>query len=100
MSEVESPCTDCGVDTLPTEGGCAEYYMVTKEVWNAAGMGHVGYLCIGCLEGRLGRQLCAADFTDCPLNDLTTANVMRYAWSWRTLRLTDRLTRTESRKPE
>jgi hypothetical protein len=26
------------------------------------------FLCIGCLELRIGRQLTAADFTDCPVN--------------------------------
>jgi hypothetical protein len=93
MNEVESPCADCGVDTLPTDGPRAEYYVVTKEVWEAAGMPHAGFLCIGCLESRLGRLLCAADFTDCPLNDPATVDVMRYAWSWRTPRLTDRLSR-------
>jgi hypothetical protein len=30
-----------------------------------------GFLCIGCLEGRLGRALCCDDFTDAQLNDLT-----------------------------
>jgi hypothetical protein len=46
--------------------------------------------CIGCLEGRLGRQLTASDFTDVPLNDLSIADG-RYAWSWRTPRLISRL---------
>jgi hypothetical protein len=27
-----------------------------------------GHLCIGCLETRLGKQLQARNFTDCPLN--------------------------------
>jgi len=43
--------------------GC-EWYMVTAEVWVEAGMRsyHSGYLCIGCLEHRLGRQLTPENF--------------------------------------
>jgi hypothetical protein len=46
--------------------------MVHDHLWCAAGM-HPdgGFLCIGCLEGRLGRGLCCDDFTDVLLNDLT-----------------------------
>jgi hypothetical protein len=29
----------------------------------------VEVLCIGCLERRLGRTLCASDFTNAPIND-------------------------------
>lgn len=55
----------CGVDTS-TAG---EYYMVNEHVWLKSGMQPKGgMLCIGCLEGRLGRKLTHEDFTDCPLN--------------------------------
>ena len=44
--------------------------MVHDAVWQAAGMptdrlqgAGRGFLCIGCLEGRLGRKLVARDFT-------------------------------------
>jgi hypothetical protein len=49
--------------------------MVHDHLWYAAGMKKPdgGFLCIGCLEGRLGRGLCCDDFTDAPLNDLTDA---------------------------
>jgi hypothetical protein len=64
-----SPCLDCGADTTPcTERddpipGTWEWYGVRTEVWRAARMKPKGgYLCIGCLEKRLGRQLVAADF--------------------------------------
>lgn len=42
-------------------------YMVTSATWQAAGMRR-GYLCVDCLERRLGRRLAPDDFTDCPLN--------------------------------
>jgi len=62
-------CALCRIDTL----AAGEFYMVDDEVWDAA----VGpdrfirdsYLCIGCIELRLGRRLRPDDFTDVPLND-------------------------------
>lgn len=67
-------CKDCGVDTIPPNAP-HEFYMVRDELWLAAGM-HTGldresneeFLCIGCLEKRLGRELAGADFTDTPVN--------------------------------
>ena len=73
---VLSRCADCGV-------GCHSInesaYMVAKDVWALAwppeklrpwhNMPGQQVLCIGCLESRIGRQLTAADFTQCPLND-------------------------------
>lgn len=95
MSRLESPCTDCGVETLPDNDRRAEWYQVTDALWAASGLGpDDGYLCIGCLEARLGRQLVAADFTDAPLNDLGIVDVGRYAWSYRTPRLVARLKAT------
>jgi hypothetical protein len=68
--------------------------MATHEIWQQAGMTpDGGFLCIGCLEGRLGREMTAADFLDCPLNDPSITDLNRYAWSWRTPRLLDRLTK-------
>ena len=71
-------CRDCGVDTTPctSRRGCRhkerwEHYMVRDSVWKAAGMpamrgiqplGASGFLCIGCLERRLGRELKPRDF--------------------------------------
>ena len=94
-------CTDCSVDTTPCTGkrGCRhagrwEHYMVTAEVWAAAGMpaptvrcygeSDGDFLCIGCLEGRLGRTLTRRDFTAAPINDPSP---------WHTPRLRDRLAR-------
>lgn len=63
-------CEDCGVDTVPGKPGQpTEWYMVHNSVWVHAGAATVRYLCIACLEKRLGRELTAADFTDAPCND-------------------------------
>jgi len=44
--------------------------MVHDEVWAAAGMHeHDGWLCVDCLERRLGRQRTADDLQDVPLNN-------------------------------
>jgi hypothetical protein len=29
----DTPCADCGVETLPTDHRRAEWYVVTDEVW-------------------------------------------------------------------
>lgn len=64
----EYPCADCGAETIVTE-----FYMVTNDVWSeASGCGPAPqFLCIGCLEQRLGRRLTPPDFTDCLLNEIT-----------------------------
>jgi hypothetical protein len=48
--------------------------MVHDQIWERAGMvarrpydDHV-YLCIGCLEQRIGRELKPGDFTGAPVN--------------------------------
>ena len=103
VAEISAPCVDCGVETLPADERRAEFYMVTDEVWAAAGMPDADLdeddrlymddcLCIGCLELRIGRRLTPDDFTDCPMNDLSYADG-HHAFSWRTPRLVDRLTR-------
>jgi hypothetical protein len=71
-------CADCGVDTAPpadlrkkTDWHRSEYYMVHDWLWKLAGMVGMdsGFLCIGCLEHRLGRELRRDDFIDAPVND-------------------------------
>jgi hypothetical protein len=92
-NEPDAPCRDCRAETLSSESDANEYYMVDDRVWEAAGMEDHdggGYLCIGCLETRLGRRLHRADFTGCDLNSLD-AGLRRFAWWWRTGRLVDRL---------
>jgi hypothetical protein len=68
-------CVDCGVGTI----SISEWYMVRSEIWDEAWArsrkswhGRVPgqeILCIACLEQRIGRRLCACDFTDAPIND-------------------------------
>lgn len=63
------PCNDCGIDTLGYE-----YYMVHDHVWiDQAGMTgepYEGFLCIGCLEKRIGRMLKSGDFIHWPINNV------------------------------
>ncbi len=80
-------CADCSVDTTPCTGkrGCRhagrwEHYMVHNAIWQTAGM-LKGFLCIGCLESRLGRTLSLPDFTAAPINNPSP---------WDTPRLRDR----------
>jgi hypothetical protein len=58
-------CADCGLDTTPKDGFW-EWYMVKSRIWEAAMREgpEAHYLCIGCLEQRLRRELTAADFSD------------------------------------
>lgn len=58
----EYDCADCGTDSTD------ERYMVRDHVWAAAGMCPFGFLCVGCIEKRLGRRLNASDFLAVPLN--------------------------------
>jgi hypothetical protein len=76
-------CVDCGFDTAPgipskertrlevaafgsiksTIDESSEVYFVRSRVWEAANMdGWGGCLCVGCLEGRIGRRLKPKDF--------------------------------------
>ena len=83
----KSLCKDCGTNTTPAKGD-QEDYMVRAEIWRAAGMPEADggfYLCIGCLEKRLGRELVAGDFTPHPVNTLRPRQ---------SARLRDRLNRT------
>ena len=56
-------CVDCNMDTFPNDARTSEWYMVHDSVWLAAGMpkrepmteSPGDFLCIGCLEARLGR---------------------------------------------
>lgn len=84
-----TPCHDCGQGTL-----FSEYYMVEDWVWEQAKPPQWSYhcdspsffLCIGCLEKRIGRQLTLADFTTAPVNELTSGT--------KSARLKSRLQRT------
>ena len=59
-------CADCGVNTIAIR----EWYLLRDTVWeqawpstaNGEEVGHGHYLCIGCIEKRLGRELNGRDF--------------------------------------
>ena len=59
------PCMDCDEDTW------SEYYMISHDLWHEIVGSRAGYLCVPCLEHRLGRRLEPADFLPCPCNDDT-----------------------------
>ena len=72
-------CVDCSQDTK------LEHFFAKNTVWfDEAKMPETGMLCVGCLEARIGRTLCANDFTDAHIND-----PRRYS---KTVRLVNRLT--------
>ena len=72
---VYSSCDDCGADY-------DEFYMVNDDIWESHSNGD-RYLCIGCLEARLGRKLFRQDFTNVPVGTEIDRD--------RSLRLQDRL---------
>jgi hypothetical protein len=57
-------CQDCGVDTLLSN----ESYWVWAGVWEEAKAAKDQFLCVGCIEKRLGRELRPDDF-DCLSNN-------------------------------
>src|SRR5262249_648686 len=87
---------DCGMETVPRgerKPRTHEQFIVKNEVWAAAGMplgkirpktfeivGGGGFLCVGCIEKRLGRRLTINDF-----NPITLSELLRSSW------ITDRL---------
>jgi hypothetical protein len=90
--EITTRCADCGAGTLELD----EWYAVRDHVWAQAWAGRYKWrqphvdgqmvLCIGCLEQRLGCELCAGDFADAPINDPAKLNM--------SARLRDRLRRS------
>ena len=58
-------CADCAVDTSDID----EWFMVLDDVWESYSNGS-RFLCVACLEKRMGRTLNRWDFTDCPLNKI------------------------------
>lgn len=78
------PCSDCQQETNHTDQ--AEWYMVLDSIWaEATKEVPAKYLCIGCLEKRLNRQLTHKDF-----NCTTLANFLPDRFS-HSERLKDRL---------
>lgn len=61
-------CEDCKKDTNVPGG---DYYMVTNTLWAEYGAGR-GFLCLDCLQTRVGRPLVREDFPQwIPLNVFT-----------------------------
>lgn len=58
-------CLDCKQDT----GKMHEHYFVRLPLWLSAVGSKTGMLCVGCLEGRIGRSLTPQDFTDAHINN-------------------------------
>ncbi len=54
--ELWGDCWDCGLDV----GAAGEVYAVHNDVWPLQPDG--GDLCVGCIEGRIGRELVPSDF--------------------------------------
>jgi hypothetical protein len=79
LSRLSVACAKCGCDY-------DEFYMVHDHVWAAGSLDkYDGWLCVGCLENRLGRKLRPDDFNDAPIN--------REIATDQSLRLRDRLGR-------
>lgn len=60
----QKPCDDCEKSTVEL----GEHYFVHKSIWDSVCTSERGFLCIGCLETRLGRNLQPKDFTDASIN--------------------------------
>jgi len=64
----DSPCVDCRVNTHHRDG-IGESFMLNQWVWDSIQFqDSADYLCIKCVEKRLGRRLTPPDFILCPLN--------------------------------
>ncbi|GAB5550173.1 MAG: hypothetical protein SangKO_099330 [Sandaracinaceae bacterium] len=55
-----------------TEG---EYFMIHDKLWATAVQEDERFLCIGCIELALGRQLDVRDFQSAPVNDWPRMNM-------------------------
>ena len=82
LFDPNNPCSDCATPTTPVNesgyrpNGEWEWYSVDDDVWQEAGLER-GYLCIGCLEVRIGRRLTPRDFRICPVNGPSTLDSPR-----------------------
>ena len=65
-------CHDCRIDT----SSVGHYYMLRDDVWQQAKRGNrLQFLCLDCLEARLGQPLRASDFM------LTPSELEQRMWS-------------------
>ena len=58
-------CADCRIDTSFATG-IGHFYTVHEELWQRATPDKAHFLCLDCLETRLGRPLVEADFLATP----------------------------------
>jgi hypothetical protein len=66
ITQLESFCMDCDVDTLANK----QYYMLKERLWKRINPQLTGMLCLKCAEQRLGRALTRRDFKRIPLNTI------------------------------
>jgi hypothetical protein len=65
MKRKKKLCVDCKADIVKL----SEHYFVNNHVWNQVMDSERGFICIGCLEKRLKRELNMNDFTSCHINN-------------------------------
>lgn len=64
-SEPDEPiCNDCSVHT----GNRSNWYMLTYKLWHSLTPDKARFLCVECVEKRLGRSLRLTDLSDVPVN--------------------------------
>ena len=90
----DQPCRDC---RRPTTKYPMEAFMVCSDVWTEAGMSG-GFLCVGCIEQRLGRTLNPDDFLDCGFNEPNLLDSERLASRKGTTALPDEALATRLRR--
>ena len=77
--KLNCPCMDCGRETMEHGNSFDDYYIVRNDVWNSVVKETKrAFLCLDCLETRLGRKLTKADFPDLPINDMNQKVQTRY----------------------
>ena len=65
-------CMDCAQDVS------YEFFVIHNDLWEqAVGDHRLGWICVPCLERRLGRQLTREDFKLCPANVTTFRKTQR-----------------------
>jgi hypothetical protein len=62
---VDTGCKDCKKETL--DAHTKDYYMVTDALWSKFGVGKE-FLCMDCIEHRMGHKIRKEDLSDCFLN--------------------------------
>ena len=82
------PCKDCGCEVSPVRDGKRLTWKVSDRTWRKAGMKAQGkrpigtgeFLCFGCLEDRLGRELTLLDYMGGYTTHLTVSRRQWRGW--------------------